>query len=61
MQRRPGGVRFAGWLMGISGAFSAIGGLIVLLVGSNTREMARRDEFNQTLCGAGAPPCEDPG
>jgi hypothetical protein len=40
MKRRPGGVTF-GWLMGINGAFSAIGGLIVLLVASNTREMAR--------------------
>ena len=42
MKQRPGGVTFAGWLMGINGAFSAIGGVIVLLVASNTREMARR-------------------
>ena len=41
MKRRPGGVRLAGWLMGINGAFSAIGGVIVLIVASNTREMAR--------------------
>jgi hypothetical protein len=41
VKRRPGGVTFAGWLMGISGAFSAIGGVIVLIVASNTREMAR--------------------
>ena len=41
MKGRPGGVTFAGWLMGINGAFSAIGGLIVLLVASNTREMVR--------------------
>jgi len=41
VQRRPGGVTFAGWLMGINGAFSALGGLIVLLVASNTRQMAR--------------------
>lgn len=41
MKRRPGGVTFAGWLMGINGVFSAIGGLIVLLVASNTREMVR--------------------
>jgi hypothetical protein len=41
VQRRPGGVTFAGWLMGINGAFSAIGGVIVLIVASNTREMAR--------------------
>src|SRR5947207_1641528 len=39
MQRRPGGVTFAGWLMGIHGALSAVGGLIVLLVASNTRVM----------------------
>ena len=41
MKRRPGGVTFAGWLMGINGAFSAIGGVIVLIVASNTREMTR--------------------
>lgn len=41
MKRRPGGVTFAGWLMGINGAFSAIGGVIVLIVASNTRGMAR--------------------
>ena len=41
MKRRPGGVTFAGWLMGINGAFSAIGGVIVLIVASNTQEMAR--------------------
>jgi len=41
VKRRPGGVTFAGWLMGINGVFSAIGGLIVLLVASNTREMVR--------------------
>ena len=41
MKRRPGGVTFAGWLMGINGAFSALGGSIVLLVASNTREMVR--------------------
>ncbi len=41
MQRRPGGVSFAGWLMGIHGALSAVGGLIVLLVASNTRVMTR--------------------
>lgn len=41
MKRRPGGVTFAGWLMGINGAFSAIGGGIVLIVASNTREMVR--------------------
>ena len=41
MKRRPGGVTFTGWLMGINGAFSAIGGLIILVVASNTREMAR--------------------
>jgi hypothetical protein len=34
-------VTFAGWLMGINGAFSAIGGVIVLIVASNTREMTR--------------------
>jgi len=41
VKRRPGGVTFAGWLMGINGAFSAIGGVIVLIVASNTREMTR--------------------
>jgi len=41
VKRRPGGVTFAGWLMGINGVFSAIGGVIVLIVASNTREMAR--------------------
>jgi hypothetical protein len=34
-------VTFAGWLIGINGAFSAIGGVIVLIVAPNTREMAR--------------------
>ena len=41
MKRRPGGLTFAGWLMAINGVFSAIGGVIVLIVASNTREMAR--------------------
>ena len=41
MKRQHGGVTFAGWLMGINGVFSAIGGVIVLIVASNTREMAR--------------------
>jgi hypothetical protein len=41
VKRRPGGVTFAGWMMGINGAFSAIGGVIVLIVASNTREMTR--------------------
>jgi hypothetical protein len=41
VKRRPRGVTFAGWLIGINGAFSAIGGVIVLIVASNTREMAR--------------------
>lgn len=41
LKRRPGEVTFAGWLMGINGVLSAIGGVIVLLVASNTREMTR--------------------
>jgi hypothetical protein len=40
-RRRPGGVTFAGWLMGINGAFAAIGGVVVLVVASNARAMQR--------------------
>jgi hypothetical protein len=40
-RRRPGGVTFAGWLMGINGGFAALGGVVLLLVASNTREMQR--------------------
>ena len=53
MQRRPGGVTFAGWLMGINGAFSALGGLIVLLVASNTREMVRHGLSHGPLLATG--------
>jgi len=39
--RRPGGVTFAGWLMGINAAFGALGAVVVLLAASNTRLMVR--------------------
>jgi hypothetical protein len=53
VQRRPGGVTFAGWLMGINGVFSALAGLIVLLVASNTREMTRHGLSQGPLVVAG--------
>jgi hypothetical protein len=34
-------VTLAGWLMGINGAFAALGGVVLLLVASNAREMQR--------------------
>ena len=53
MKQRPGGVTFAGWLMGINGAFSALGGLVVLLVASNTREVVRHGLSHGPLLATG--------
>jgi hypothetical protein len=39
--RRPGGVTFAGWLIGINGALLALGAIVLLLAASNTRLMVR--------------------
>jgi hypothetical protein len=41
MSKRPGGVTFAGWLIGINGVFLSLGGIVILLAGSNTRFMIR--------------------
>ncbi len=41
MSKRPGGVTFAGWLIGINGVFLSIGGVATLLAASNTRLMIR--------------------
>jgi hypothetical protein len=41
MSKRPGGVTFAGWLIGINGVFLSLGGIVILLAGSNTRFMVR--------------------
>jgi hypothetical protein len=39
--RRPGGVTFAGWLIGINGVLLALGAVVLLLAASNTRLMVR--------------------
>jgi len=39
--KRPGGVTFAGWLIGINGVFVALGAFVLLLASSNTRLMQR--------------------
>jgi hypothetical protein len=41
MSKRPGGVTFAGWLIGINGVFLSLGGIAILLAASNTRFMNR--------------------
>ena len=41
MSKRPGGVTFAGWLIGINGVFLSLGWIVILLAGSNTRVMIR--------------------
>jgi hypothetical protein len=51
--RRPGGVTFAGWLIGINGVLLALGAVVLLLVASNTRLMVRHGLAQGPLLGIG--------